>query len=287
MEKTTKAKKNTTTSTHGVYPEPTEGPASKAKKLQSTSKSTLETKLYSIDGASKATIKLPESIFAVKWNEKLVHQVLVGMESNARANTAHTKDRSEVRGGGRKPWRQKGTGSARHGSRRSPIWVGGGVTFGSRNERNYDKKINKKTRNQALLCGLSQKLRDGQIIFADSIAMDSPNTKKANDILLSLGKIPGFETLNTKKANNILIVLSGEGLKDTKKSFRNILQISITEARNLNIVDLAKYRYIIIFDSQKALEIFKSKLKDTSAPSAKVDKKDRVNHVECGARETK
>jgi ribosomal protein L4 len=111
--------------------------------------------VYTTDGKQKGTIDLPDTIFAQKWNADLVHQVATSIMSNARAATAHTKDRGEVSGGGKKPWKQKGTGRARHGSSRSPIWVGGGVAHGPRNDKSYTKKINAKMKVKALLlCSL-------------------------------------------------------------------------------------------------------------------------------------
>jgi len=195
--------------------------------------------IYDFNGKEKEKVNLPDKLFAVNWNADLVHQVITCMESNARVNTAHTKDRSEVRGGGRKPWRQKGTGSARHGSRRSPLWIGGGVTFGPRKERNYNKKINKKMRVQALLCTLSQKLKDNQILFVDKISLAKTSTKEANQILEGLEKVKGFETINTNKNNNILLVMP-EITEAIKNSFKNIAHVTLRNTKDLNPVDIAK-----------------------------------------------
>src|SRR5882672_10916061 len=137
----------------------------------------MESPIYNAQGKKTGTINLPESVFGVFWNDALMHQVVTSMHSNARPNVANTKGRGEVRGGGKKPWQQKGTGRARHGSSRSPIWKGGGVTHGPLSEKNYIKKVNKQMRQKALLVTLSRKYKDGEIIFVDSIETKEPKAK--------------------------------------------------------------------------------------------------------------
>src|SRR3989338_5603717 len=122
----------------------------------------METEVYNQEGQMAGKIELPDSVFGLPWNDDLVHQVIVSMQSNKRTPVAHTKNRGEVSGTGRKPWRQKGTGRARHGSRRSPIWIGGGVAHGPRNDRNFTKKINVKMMKKAFYTILSQKYRDDE-----------------------------------------------------------------------------------------------------------------------------
>lgn len=125
--------------------------------------------VYTTEGKEAKQLEVPENIFGAKWNADLVSQVLYSQASNRRAGTAHTKDRSEVRGGGKKPWAQKGTGQARHGSSRSPLWRHGGVTFGPRNDKDYKKTIPRGMKAAALFSLLSAKLKSGKIIFVDSI----------------------------------------------------------------------------------------------------------------------
>lgn len=219
----------------------------------------MKTKVYDHKGQEARTIDLPENIFGLNWNADLVHQVVVGMQSNARANTAHTKDRSEVRGGGRKPWRQKGTGQARHGSKRSPIWVGGGITFGPRTERNYDKKINTKMRRKALLVALSQKLRDGQILFIDGFDNATGKTKDMITSFEAFAGIEGFETLNTKKHNNAFMV-SKDVTEELKKGTKNMFHVSLQALENINVVDILNHRYIIVTHPEQAVEFLATKL---------------------------
>jgi large subunit ribosomal protein L4 len=219
----------------------------------------MKTKVYKHDGTESKTIDLPENIFGLNWNADLVHQVFESMRSNARANTAHTKDRSEVRGGGKKPWRQKGTGQARHGSKRSPIWAGGGITFGPRSERNYDKKINKKMRAKALFVALSQKLRDGQILFVDDMNSVSGKTKDMMTILSGFEKVSGFETINTKKHNNIFMT-SPEVSDVLKNAAKNVAHVTLQDIRNLNVIDVMNYRYIVMTNPEVSVEFLQTKL---------------------------
>ncbi|MGM0482336.1 MAG: 50S ribosomal protein L4 [Patescibacteria group bacterium] len=220
----------------------------------------MEANVYNQEGRKVSVITLPEEIFAQKWNPDLVHQVVVSMESNARRSTASVKGRSDVRGGGKKPWRQKGTGRARHGSRRSPIWVGGGVTHGPSNEKDYSKKINKKMRTKALLSVLSQKYRDNEILFVDKISFEEPKSKEAKRVLEAWGSIKGFESLFSKKKNAALISIS-EDDDNVKRSFRNFGNIDIKETRSLNPVALLSKGCLVIEDPEKSLSVLESKLK--------------------------
>lgn len=220
-------------------------------------KTELKAKVYNTKGTGSA-IELPENIFAVRWNPDLVHQVIVSMQSNARANTAHTKERDEVRGGGKKPWRQKGTGRARHGSSRSPIWRGGGITFGPRTARNYEKKINAKSRVTALLSALSRKFADGQIGFFEALVFDNPSTKKAHEVAQSFAKIDGFKDVNTKNRTNLLLIVP-ENEQNIKKSFKNLHHINVIDVHELNPVHIAEYRHIIFTNPAESFKFLESR----------------------------
>ena len=219
----------------------------------------MKTKTYDIKGKEKGSIDLPENMFGLELNNDLVHQVYVASTSNRRAGTASTKDRAEVRGGGKKPWAQKGTGRARVGSNRSPIWRGGGITHGPTTERNWDKKINKKMRDKALFVVLSQKLRDGEIIFVDSLSMDAPKTAQAKDILKGLSSVAGFEGLSTKRKNAALITNTDNDAY-VVKSFANIGSVKMDELRKMNIIDLLTYKYLVIINPAESVEALATKL---------------------------
>ncbi len=215
------------------------------KNLKAQKAVNLETPIYNKDGKSAGTITLPEGVFGVAWNADLVHQVVIGMQGNARSGTAHTKDRSEVRGGGKKPWKQKGTGRARHGSSRSPIWSGGGVAHGPRSEKDYSRKINKNARAKALACVFSEKFRHGEIIFLDTFAFTEPTAKNAKEILGTLSTIEGKEKLRTKRVNAALILLP-ERDTHTELSFRNFGNVEVMQAKDVNPVELLTYKYVVV-----------------------------------------
>lgn len=220
----------------------------------------METISYNQKGTQAGKITLPNSVFGVKWNADLVHQVALAMQANKRAGTAHTKDRSEVSGGGKKPWAQKGTGRARHGSSRSPIWVGGGVTFGPRTDKDYSQKINKKMRTKALFTVLSKKLSLGKVLFVDTISLSEMKTKSAVEVISSLSKISGFERLSSKKPTTALIALS-KADKLVEKSFANLPGITVGLAKDLNALDAMSFNHIVFVNPEEVVANLEAKNK--------------------------
>lgn len=227
----------------------------------------MDAKVYSREGKETGSVTLPEAVFGVAWNADLVHEVVVGMQANARVSTAHTKDRGEVRGGGKKPWKQKGTGRARHGSRRSPIWTGGGVAHGPRTEKDFSVKINKKVRTKALATVLSKKLADQEVFFVDSLAMNDPKTKDAKAIIAALAKGTGYDSFATKRKNTAILVLAERNLA-TEKSFRNFGNIEVAQAKDINPVDLLTYKYVVVADASSSVEILEKRIAP-AAPKSK------------------
>ncbi len=216
----------------------------------------MESIIYNQKAEEAGKIKLPEAVFGLPWNADLVHQVIVSMQSNQRHPVAHTKGRGEVSGGGKKPWRQKGTGRARHGSIRSPIWVGGGVAHGPTKEKDYSKKINRKMKKKAFYTVLSQKIRDNEILFLDNASLKEPKTKEALLALKSFSKIKGFEKLATKRKNKAILALP-KADAGVLRGFRNIAGMEVSEARNLNPLELLTYKYLIISNPKEALALWK------------------------------
>jgi len=223
----------------------------------------MNAKIYSVEGKEAGSIALPEAVFGVAWNPDMVHEVVTGMQANARAGTAHTKDRSEVRGGGKKPWKQKGTGRARHGSRRSPIWSGGGIAHGPRSDKDDSVKINKKVRAKALASVLSKKFTDNEVIFVDALAMTEPKTKAAKAVLASLATAAGQAQLATKRKNAAVVVLSSRDLA-TEKSFRNFGNIEVVQAKDINPVDLLTYKYVVVSHPVATVEILAGRVLPTT-----------------------
>lgn len=219
----------------------------------------METKVYSQEGKESGKLSLPEAVFGIAWNKDLMHEVIVGMQSNARSGTAHTKDRSEVRGGGKKPWKQKGTGRARHGSNRSPLWAGGGVAHGPRNEKEYTKKINKNVKIKALAIALSKKYADGEIVFVDALSFAEPKTKDAKAIVKVLAQGAHVPTLATKRKNAALIVLSKRD-EAIEKSFRNFSNMDIVQAKDVNPVELLTYKFVLVANAKAALDVLQARI---------------------------
>ncbi len=180
--------------------------------------------IYNQAGEKKGSLELEPKLFGVEINPELVQQAVRTHMANARTTVAHTKDRSEVRGGGRKPWRQKGTGRARHGSIRSPLWSGGGVTFGPRQDRNYTLKMNKKARRKALCMALTDKAQRNKIVILEDLQFKSIKTKQLAGLLQAL-------SIGTK----VLIITPGADAI-LAKSARNMPQVSILPANSLNTV---------------------------------------------------
>lgn len=211
--------------------------------------------IYNTKGEKSGTIELPAQLFGLPWNADLVHQVVTAMQANARHGNAHTKDRSEVRGGGKKPWQQKGTGRARHGSSRSPIWSKGGVAHGPRNDKDFTQKVNQKMRQKALLVALSRKVKDNEVIFVDSIAMETQKTAAAKQVMLALSK--EFPALSKKK--NAALIALPETNAATTKSFQNMGNVAVAQMRNLNPVSVLSSKYVVITDPQSAIEVLNHK----------------------------
>ncbi|MDE2071221.1 MAG: 50S ribosomal protein L4 [Patescibacteria group bacterium] len=213
-------------------------------------KTSMEAKIYNMQGKEVGTTTLPESVFGARWSADLVHQVVTSMQANTRAPIAHTKTRGEVRGGGKKPWAQKGTGQARHGSTRSPIWVGGGISHGPRNARSYVKKVNRSMRQAALRAVLSRKARDGELILVENIAMQTPKAAEAKAMLAALSKA-GFAL--QRRRNAALIALPAPS-KAAHKSFRNFGNVAVEELRNINPVSVLSKKYLVIANPKAAFE---------------------------------
>ena len=188
--------------------------------------------VYNIEGKEVGSIELNDAVFGVEVNEYLVHMAVVNQLANNRQGTQSAKTRSEVSGGGRKPWRQKGTGHARQGSTRSPQWTGGGVVFAPK-PRDYSFKMNKKEKRIALLSALSSKVADNKIVVLDAFNLDEVKTKKFAEVMSNL------------KVDKALVVIEGEN-KNVVLSGRNIPAVKVSATNEINTYDVLKYETLVV-----------------------------------------
>jgi len=193
-----------------------------------------EVKLFNQDGSEAGNIELEASVFGIEPNEHVVHQVVVMQRAAKRQGTHAVKNRSAVRGGGRKPWRQKGTGRARHGSIRSPQWVGGGVVFGPTTERNYKQKLPKKVRRLALKSALSSKVQNDNLIVLSELQFDQPKTKEMVTVLQGLD------------ANNKALIVTAGKEDNVMLSANNLQNVKVITVNEVNVLDIISHDKLII-----------------------------------------
>lgn len=192
-------------------------------------------KVYNMEGSVVGERELNPAIFAVSASPALLHQVAVAARANARLTLAHTKTRGEVSGGGKKPWKQKGTGRARHGSTRSPIWRGGGVTFGPRNDRNWEQRVSKIMKRKALWMCLSDKVASERLILLDSLELTAPKTKLVATLLAKL-PISGKALIAVPSIKESTLV----------RAARNISSVEVIGASSLNVSALLGHETMIL-----------------------------------------
>jgi len=198
--------------------------------------------VYNIDGEKSGDVSLDEAVFGVATNDVLVHQVYVAQAANRRGGSAHTKIRSERRGGGKKPWKQKGTGNARTGSIRNPIWRGGGITFGPLKNRNFKKSINEKMKRKALIIALSDKVRGDKIRVIDSLNVADHKTKVVANMITKM-----------EIDKSMIIGFSGDE-SDSYIAARNVARVNAMATNQLNVYDILNAEYLILSkDSVKQL----------------------------------
>ncbi len=214
--------------------------------------------VYNIKGEKIKDLDLNDNIFNIDINPTLIHEVVVAQMANSRPNIAHTKLRGEVRGGGKKPWSQKGTGRARHGSIRSPLWRGGGVTFGPRNDRNFAKKVNKKTKRKAIFMALTDRFANNNVVLLDQITIEQPKTKNVSEMFAGLfDKIYNKE--EKKNFNTIgykFLIVTPETDRELIMSTRNIPKVKVIRADSLNVKDLVDFPKIVILE--KSIDIIEN-----------------------------
>ncbi len=203
-----------------------------------------QVKIYNVNGEVVSQVELPEKHFGIKVKPNLVHEIVIAQEANARNSVANTKTRGEVSGGGKKPWKQKGTGRARHGSTRSPIWKGGGVTFGPRGNRNFSVKINRKAKKLALFMLLSDRLQNENLFLVDAFPVEKPKTAEA---------AKWFKKLPISRRVMIVLAKSDPILL---RMTRNLPNVKLTTVNALHVAELVNYS-TIIFEAE-AVDVFES-----------------------------
>lgn len=229
------------------------------KEKKAIEPATLEAKVYSAAGKEVGTMALPAEIFGRAWKSDLVHQVVTALQANKRQNRAHTKNRAEVSGGGKKPWKQKGTGQARHGSSRSPIWRHGGITFGPRAERDYSEKVNRKMKAGALFAILSRKAKDGEVVLVESLSFAQPATKDAVAALEAISKAANTKLASKGKSSALIALDSYDA--NVIKSFRNVDGVATEEVRTMNPVDVMTHKYLVIENPEAAFKALLARAK--------------------------
>lgn len=194
----------------------------------------LKVNVYNLKGEKTTDLELNPEIFGVKLKKSVVHQVVVGNANNRRQVLAHTKTRSEVRGGGKKPWKQKGTGRARHGSIRSPLWVGGGVIFGPNKNRNFTQKINARMKRKALFMCLSEKVMDNKLVVLEDLRLATPKTKEMVGVL---------KNLKIQEAKNLVAL--NKISESVKRGIRNLKNTKLVGVNSLNVEEILYNNYLV------------------------------------------
>jgi large subunit ribosomal protein L4 len=211
----------------------------------------MDIKVYNLDGKAAGEMKVSDAVFNVEPNATLLHETLNAMLSNKRQVLANTKTKGEVRGGGKKPWKQKGTGRARHGSSRSPLWVGGGVTFGPRRERNYEVKINKQVKDRALCMILSDKIKNNELLVVEKVVLKTAKTKELFVVVKGFLKKLGKDLVGM----NLLITAKNEALKTAGRNLANVENMG---AADLNVLNATKSKLMIV--EKEALQDLEKRL---------------------------
>ena len=202
----------------------------------------MDTPLYNWQGAEAGRANLPESLFNLPWPKALVHQVVTVQEKNERIIHAHTKTRADVRGGGKKPFPQKHTGRARHGSTRSPLWVGGGVIFGPRADRNYKRVLPKKMSTKAVFAVLSAKLRDQEFFVTNELTLPKAKTKEAQTLFEAFMKA----RLGADRPKSRTLIIVDDSSKNLNRAFRNLTNVRLASPGRISALLLLRHKYIIL-----------------------------------------